>query len=398
MAQLHPPPADAQLTALVGLLYRAAAEPGWWPAVLERLEAVFGTSFVNVGLVTRPEEVWWFDDPACLIEQERDVNVVFQRGLGTEELRELASRWVAADGFSRPAFQEAVRRGRPWIADRREFASDRDFERLPYCQEFALPHDCFHTLGGAMLAQGRELGLFLNIHRPRRSGPFDEREAALLRSLLPHLQQALEVHQQWRALRQQARNRALALDAVAQPCLTLDARGRVLWANRAAEALLERGDGLCLRAGLLISPELEQQHALHAALRRCLGGPGEPPAGGVRLHLTRRAGPPLRLSLLRVPPADGEQPTAQEVLCVLDDPGGQQLPPAGLLEARYGLTPAECRVALAVAQGQGAEDIAAQGQVSVGTVRNQLKQVLSKTGTHRQAALVRLLLSLPDLG
>lgn len=398
MVQPRPQTAETQLADLVGLAYQSAADPSLWSAFLERLGTVFRASFTNLGLVTQPEQVWWFDDPACLIEQERDVNVVFQRGLGTEELRELASRWVAVDGFSQPAFQEAVQRGRPWVSDRREFCSDADFERLPFCQEFALPHDYFHTLGGGMMAQGRELGLFLNVHRPRRSGAFDEREAAFLRSLLPHLQQALSVHQQWRALRQQTLARTLALDAVDQPCLALDARGRVRWANPAADTLLSQGDGLCLRAGVVAAQEPAEHQALHAALRRSLGGRGHPSVSGLRLRLTRRANRPLHLTMLAVPPGDSDQPGSSEVLCVLDDPRGERLPPAGLLEARYGLTPAECRVALAVAQGQGAEDIAAQGQVSVGTVRNQLKQVLSKTGTHRQAALVRLLLSLPDLG
>lgn len=124
---------------------------------------------------------------------------------------------------------------------------------------------------------------------------------------------------------------------------------------------------------------------------------GRPSVSGLRLRLTRQANRPLQLTLLAVPAGDRDQPGSSEVLCVLDDPRAERLPPAGQLEALYGLTPAESRVALAVAQGRGTEDIAAEGQVAVGTVRNQLKQVLSKTGTHRQAALVRLLLGLPDL-
>lgn len=246
---------EAQMAGLIALMYRAAAQPELWATFLERLSAIFRANFSNVGLVTQPEQAWWFDQPECLIREPQDVNVVFQQGLSAEALHELASRWLVHDGFTRRAVQQLTQRGQSGGCDRRELLSDAEFDRLPFCHEFALPHDYYHTLTSFLLGETRELGLFLNVHRPRRYGAFDAGEVALFRELLPHLEDALGVHQQWRALRRQTRSRALALDAVARPCLTVDAQGRVLWANLAADTLPERGDGLRVRGGVVGTSE-----------------------------------------------------------------------------------------------------------------------------------------------
>jgi DNA-binding CsgD family transcriptional regulator len=55
------------------------------------------------------------------------------------------------------------------------------------------------------------------------------------------------------------------------------------------------------------------------------------------------------------------------------------------------LTPAEGRVAALIAQGIAPERAAERLGVSRETVRNQLRAVFAKTGTHRQSELVALL-------
>ncbi len=59
----------------------------------------------------------------------------------------------------------------------------------------------------------------------------------------------------------------------------------------------------------------------------------------------------------------------------------------------FGLTPAEAKLAIAVAQGTRLSDYADEKGVSIHTVNSQVKSVLSKTGVNRQAELVKLLLS-----
>ena len=66
-----------------------------------------------------------------------------------------------------------------------------------------------------------------------------------------------------------------------------------------------------------------------------------------------------------------------------------------VVAAAFDLTPAEARVAVAAAQGVGADDIARRHGVSTHTVRSQLKTIFQKTGTERHAELVSLLAGLP---
>ncbi|MGF2508686.1 helix-turn-helix transcriptional regulator, partial [Ralstonia pseudosolanacearum] len=66
--------------------------------------------------------------------------------------------------------------------------------------------------------------------------------------------------------------------------------------------------------------------------------------------------------------------------------------PAAALAALFDLTEAESRLASALVQGDTLEQYAQRRGVSIGTVRYQLKQVLSKTGTNRQSELMRKVL------
>jgi DNA-binding CsgD family transcriptional regulator len=61
----------------------------------------------------------------------------------------------------------------------------------------------------------------------------------------------------------------------------------------------------------------------------------------------------------------------------------------------YGLSRAEGRVVALLASGQRLDLVAENLGVTYDTVRKHLKQVFSKTGTDRQAELVRMLVTGP---
>jgi DNA-binding CsgD family transcriptional regulator len=64
----------------------------------------------------------------------------------------------------------------------------------------------------------------------------------------------------------------------------------------------------------------------------------------------------------------------------------------GRLRARFGLTKAEARLALRLAEGASLANAAQAFDVKMTTIRSQLQQVFAKTETSRQAELVALLL------
>ena len=84
-------------------------------------------------------------------------------------------------------------------------------------------------------------------------------------------------------------------------------------------------------------------------------------------------------------------------LLVVTPVGASPLPHADLLSGLFDLTPAESRVAAALASGLTTQDHAANLDISRETVRSQLKSVVKKTVTARQAELIRLLASASPL-
>ncbi len=70
-----------------------------------------------------------------------------------------------------------------------------------------------------------------------------------------------------------------------------------------------------------------------------------------------------------------------------DDPG---YPSSEAVLVRYGLTPAQARIAALVGEGLTLNEIADRLGNSVHTVRTTLKQIFLRLGVHRQADLARL--------
>jgi DNA-binding CsgD family transcriptional regulator len=76
----------------------------------------------------------------------------------------------------------------------------------------------------------------------------------------------------------------------------------------------------------------------------------------------------------------------------INDPERPNNPTAERLQKGFGLTRTEAAVAMEVLNGHGLQAAAAALGVAPVTVRTHLTAVFGKTGTHRQAELVRVLL------
>jgi DNA-binding CsgD family transcriptional regulator len=109
-------------------------------------------------------------------------------------------------------------------------------------------------------------------------------------------------------------------------------------------------------------------------------------------HLTRawRLGGPSR-SMLATPSGAPSRSRCHSEAAPARDPGG--LSGVVRLRAEFGLTKAEARLALCLAEGSSLASAAQGFNVKLTTIRSQLQQVFAKTGTSRQTELVAMLLS-----
>lgn len=229
----------------------------------------------------------------------------------------------------------------------------------------------------------------VGVGRPGEAGPFSEMEQGSLTSALPHLRRVLKLKARLDQAQTSSAFADAALDAFPMAIFRITAGGMVCHQNRHGVQLLERADGLTVRGGRLVATheasDLELQSAIHHALHR---------SGSVASMVSARKPDDGSLSLMVSPISRrGES----QVLIIAHGPqfdGGAR---RSRLSSLFRLSSAELELATGLLEGRTLSEIAASRGVAVNTLRVQLRSVLKKTGTSRQAELVALLARLPIL-
>jgi DNA-binding CsgD family transcriptional regulator len=166
--------------------------------------------------------------------------------------------------------------------------------------------------------------------------------------------------------------------------------------NRAAQRLLADNDGLqATREGLRAqrADESARLQQLVAEATTTSAGAGLRPAGV--LTVSRQNRPLLQLLISPVRGFDVGEAHPVRAIVFVTDPARRVRTTHDTLRVLFGLTPAEYRLAMLLADGHGPPAIAEMVGVSRNTVKSHLASIYRKTNTSRQAQLVRLLLQLP---
>jgi DNA-binding CsgD family transcriptional regulator len=224
-----------------------------------------------------------------------------------------------------------------------------------------------------------------------------------MQRLLPHLNRALDGTLQLGRFADGGQQLTSMLQLMPNAALLINTRGRVTFANAAAEVLLRTGDGLSIdsNGSLQLAAAFPAESAVLAkTLAQALAvaaGTGDALSEPVRL--TRPSGaPPLLVLPVPLPPLAFELWTMLEparVLLLIIDPAAQWRSKASTIQASFGLTLAEARVAVLVGSGLTAPQAAEALGISLSTVKTHLKHCFDKIGVHSQVALARLLSTLP---
>ncbi len=178
-----------------------------------------------------------------------------------------------------------------------------------------------------------------------------------------------------------------ALEAAGRAVLALDATGRVVVRSPGAAAMLY--GRLQIRDGHLAIAEPVAQRGLTALVEAALRQDSAPPGPLPPPLVIRRASG--RLLHIDVWPVSGPAGGRIAVLLLLRETEGESAARDALLRERFRLTPAEVRLALAIADGEGLRSAAERLGIRMSTARAHLKSVFLKTETHRQAEVVALL-------
>jgi PAS domain-containing protein len=184
-----------------------------------------------------------------------------------------------------------------------------------------------------------------------------------------------------------------ALDQLAAAVIVADSDGRVIQANRAAERVLRRGDGLTIRNGKLGALHVFDGERLEAVIAAAAAEQKTGAAIG-RMRIRRHDGHPPYI--LTVAPAGTDVAAYGRPLTmiVLADPD-ENSPSERDLAEFFGLSRAESRLAVALLGGKRLGEVSRDFGVQITTLRTQLSSILKKTEVTRQVDLIRLLSSVP---
>ncbi len=224
-----------------------------------------------------------------------------------------------------------------------------------------------------------------------------ERQQRLQR-VLPHLQRAARMQQRNQELNELAALGMAGLDTLDFGVMVIERTMRVKYANAWARTMTGEDDRLSLDNGKLHSAEHAHDAALRALIETAAGSLGVQGAAGSWMYLARD-GRPVPFIATPLAPSDAMRSgwASPLALVLVGNSETRSVMDAGVLASLFGLTNKECIVAARLAAGETLQEIAEREFLSLHTVRVHIRDILRKTGTHRQSELVRLLHLLPSV-
>ena len=377
---------------VVDAIYAAALQPRAWQHVLALLAELHSSPRA---LFLTPYNI------------PSDGGFVFAHGISEGDVQLWATKYAPHDVMAQAAYAKGlVRNGAVTLNE--DLITEAELEGSLYYREFLSRVGIWHVLAGVVL-DGRadnKAPTLCNVIRGREEPPFTEMDRKLHALTIRHISRAVGTMLRIRDAEFRLACSEAALDRLGCGVLLFGSRGNLVFLNKAAERVMREGDGLKLRAGDpgadalgWISAEDSREHLvltkeISNAVSRNILAAGHFADG---LLVSRRSGGrPYVLQVASLPrqndfTAGGRG--ACGIAFITDLEHGPSLD-RDLVARLYGLTPAEAELAQRLLSGDSLEAIARHSGVKPTTVRTQLQRIFDKTGTHRQAELMKILVGL----
>lgn len=364
-----PPHADPEF--LIDLIYEAAFDAAHWPKTLGTIAAAVGGTGA---LMFTPDVL----NPAGEGFQAHNVDLAMMGPY---------SAYYSDLDITRQVYIELQERAgwRGGVYDVDAIIPREEFTRSPVFNEFFAPGE-IGFIAGVCTPAIHDLQLprvHLSVFRPPGGEGFDAAAMGMLDVLRPHLRRALQLQARLHRDAVTTQGGLAVLDRLPTGVVVLDAANAVLYLNAEAERILAQRDGLAV-AGRRLAATTLSDRALQSALAERNGG---------ALAAIRPSGQRDYIVVVAPTGSEGEPVAGARPRKIVFITDLTVRPPArdDLLRQIWGLTAAEARVAMALLDGISPREIAERAAVSEATVRTQMRAVFDKTGTARQAELVRVL-------
>lgn len=361
------------LDALIGQIYESALDPGLWDDTLTHITAALSPLEWDVAFL-----IWERQSPPA-------ARFVGATGLAAGIPEIYSAVYAANNPWSRRI--SGLRAGT--VVDTDDLMSREAFTASPLYRDFLSRWGIERALAMVLDRRGPERLALVLPGPPARPV---ERLKRGLRVLAPHIQRAVRISHRVAQADLQAAAAAAAADRAVCAILCLTPDLRIVTANLHVAAYETRGV-IRLAAGRLAFTDPASQRQLVALAN------SSPPAGAA--FATRdREGRNVAAVGARIPTQSARAlGGAVEGAGLILSIGGSAEPPAleiNRVATWYGMTPAEARLATALAAGETLQRYSAARNVTVNAARFLLKGVFRKTGVASQAQLTALLARLPQ--
>ena len=345
---------------IVDRIYEAAFIPDFWSSVIERIASssgAFGGSIYTSGAE--------YSAIAASENCKRHLDDMIALGWAQKNIR---AQRLLASGYQNNSFS----------ADN-DYCTEDEIKNHPIYTEFLRPRGLGWTAGTFIAGNNDDFAIF-SIDQLYEKGPFTSSALSYLNMLRPHIARSTALAMR---IRQDHENATLSnLEALGIPALLARRDGSIQQINTLFSAI---DNEILIGAGNKIFLKNTQAQALlmEALHRR----DGDDAVQSIPV-LTRDGSFPIILHVAPMRRQARDLFAKAEFIITVASVSNAKGDLSKLLSMLYDLTSAETRIVKHLCLGESLHVVAEKYNLSINTVRTQLKSVFSKTGTSRQSELI----------
>ena len=363
---------EETLRRLIAMIYDAALVPGLWSDTLAQIGNFVGGE--GGGLLSKNTI-------------SKDSTPYHHFGVDPEQVRVYADTHSRLDPVSTLPLFEVEQ-----IVSIPELVPDDEFRRGRFFREWMQPQGWVDAANCLLEKSGSNCS-FLTILRSETNGAVDDVMRRSLALVVPHIRRAVLIGKVIDLEQTRAAALVDVLDGLSAGLFLIAADGRLVHANSAGNGMLVAGDFLRAMRGQLVFCDRKADALLQQALAAASDGGAGIGVRTAALPLTARDGDHYVAHLL--PLTSGARRRAgiaydATAAVFVRKAALECLPSPDVIADVFNLTPTELRVLLAVVEVGGIPQIATVLGVADSTVKTHVGRLFNKTGTSRQADLVKL--------
>jgi DNA-binding CsgD family transcriptional regulator/PAS domain-containing protein len=363
-----------RLSALIGRIYDATLDSTMWVDVLDEAARFVGGSASSL----------YYRDAAG-----RRPGVAYQSGLDPRYVQLYLDTYAKLDptvtGYFFAKLEEPTATADVMPYD--------EFLKTRFYKEWARPQSLVDT-ANAILERSTKTAAGFVVFRHERDGLVDDETRRRMRLVVPHFRRAALIGKTLDLNEARSATFADAFDGISAALFLVEADGRIVHANAAGNVMLDTADVLRAGAGRIVANDPQADLTLAEIFAAASKGDAAIGIKGIAVPVGTIDGTRYMAHVLPLTSGARRRVVTSYAAvaallfvhkAVLEIPS----PPEAIAKA-YKLTPMELRVMLAVVEVGGVPEVAEALGIGETTVRSHLHHTYHKTGTNRQADLVKL--------